>query len=69
MTRSPCDSPPGKRQFRRGLLDPAAGTVALVGGPGSHLLAWLAGADCMLVVPEDVTHLAAGDHVEVWLLD
>lgn len=62
------DSPAGKRQFRRGHLDTVAGTVAPWGGPGSHLLSWLAGADCMFIVPEDVKHLEAGDRVEVWLL-
>ena len=65
---APLDSPAGKRQFRRGHLNTVDGTVAAWGGPGSHLLAWLAGADCMLVVPEDVTHLDAGEPVEVWLL-
>ena len=54
------DSPAGKRQFRRGHLDTVAGTVAPWGGPGSHLLSWLAGADCMIVIAEDVTHLDAG---------
>ncbi len=63
------DSPAGKRQFRRGVLDTLSGTVAPWGGPGSHLLAWLAGADCMLVLGEDDTHLEAGAPVEVWLLD
>lgn len=62
------DSSAGKRQFRRGHLDTVAGTVAPWGGPGSHLLSWLAGADCMIVVGEDVTHLDAGHDVEVWLL-
>jgi len=62
----PLTSIPGKRQFRRGLLDRTAGTVAAFGGPGSHLLGWLAGADCLLVVPEQVIELAAGDPVEVW---
>ena len=62
------DSPAGKRQFRRGQLDAVAGTVAAWGGPGSHLLSWLAGADCMIVIGEDVTHLESGDEVEVWLL-
>jgi molybdopterin molybdotransferase len=65
---APLDSPAGKRQFRRGQLDAVAGTVAAWGGPGSHLLSWLAGADCMIVVDEDVTHLEAGEEVEVWLL-
>ena len=63
------DSPPGKRQFRRGVLDAIAGTVAPWGGPGSHLLGWLAGADAIVVVPEEITHLDAGEPVEVWLLD
>ncbi|GGM18256.1 molybdopterin molybdotransferase MoeA [Nakamurella endophytica] len=62
------DSPPGKRQFRRGQLDAVTGTVAPWGGPGSHLLGWLAGADAMIVVPPAVTRLEAGDDVEVWLL-
>jgi molybdopterin molybdotransferase len=62
------DSPAGKRQFRRGQLDTVAGTVAPWGGPGSHLLSWLAGADSMIVIGEDDTHLDAGAEVEVWLL-
>ncbi len=66
--REAVDSPPGKRQFRRGQLDLVAGTVAPWGGPGSHLLSWLAGADCMIVLGEDDTHLDAGAEVEVWLL-
>ncbi|MBM9466493.1 molybdopterin molybdotransferase MoeA [Nakamurella leprariae] len=66
---APLDSPPGKRQFRRALVDAATGTVAPWGGPGSHLLAWLAGSDAMIVVPEDATSLEAGAPVEVWLLD
>lgn len=60
-------SPAGKRQFRRGLLD--GGTVREVGGPGSHLLAALARADCLMVLPEDVTELPVGSPVEIWLLD
>ncbi|MDQ6658206.1 MAG: molybdopterin molybdotransferase MoeA [Actinomycetota bacterium] len=56
----------GKRQFRRGQLDQIAGSVRAFGGPGSHLLGWLAGADCLLVIPEDTTELAAGESIEVW---
>lgn len=62
-------SPAGKRQFRRGNLDTVAGTVSVWGGPGSHLLSWLAGADSMIVVDDDTTSLQPGDEVEVWLLD
>jgi molybdopterin molybdotransferase len=62
-------SPAGRRQFRRGRLDAVTGTVSPVGGAGSHLLAALAHADCLFVVGEDVTEVAAGTEVEVWLLD
>ncbi|MET3804366.1 molybdopterin molybdotransferase [Nakamurella sp. UYEF19] len=65
---APIESPAGKRQFRRGVLDPEAGTVAPWGGPGSHLLSWLAGADAMIVVEAAVTSLDTGALVEVWLL-
>ena len=60
------ESPAGKRQFRRGTFDPATGTVAPVGGPGSHLLAALARSNCLIDIPEAVTALAAGEQVEVW---
>ena len=66
---APLTSTPGRRQFRRGVLDAVAGTVQETGGPPSHLLAALARADCFFVVPEDVTELPAGASVEVWLLD
>lgn len=62
-------SPAGRRQFRRGRLDAVDGTVAPVGGAGSHLLAALAQADCLLVVPAETTEVAAGTEVEVWLLE
>jgi molybdopterin molybdotransferase len=62
-------SPPGRRQFRRGRIDAVTGTVAPVGAPGSHLLAALARADCLLVVGEDTTRVEAGSEVEVWLLE
>ncbi|MDD7925155.1 molybdopterin molybdotransferase MoeA [Actinomycetospora chibensis] len=65
----PLDSPPGRRQFRRGRLDAVDGTVTAVGAPGSHLLAALARADCLLVVGEETTRVEAGEVVEVWLLD
>jgi molybdopterin molybdotransferase len=66
---APLTSTPGRRQYRRGVLDAVAGTVREVGGPPSHLLAALARADCFFVVPEEVTEMAAGTSVEVWLLD
>ena len=62
----PISSPRGKRQFRRGVFDPVAGTVTSYGPPASHHLRWLASANCLLEVGEEVTELAAGDHVAVW---
>jgi molybdopterin molybdotransferase len=57
---------PGRRQFRRARFDRGAGTVAMVGGAGSHLLRWLAAADCLVDIPQDVTELPAGTEVDVW---
>ncbi|MDJ0380541.1 gephyrin-like molybdotransferase Glp [Streptomyces sp. G-G2] len=61
-------SPAGRRQFLRGAYDPAAGTVSPVGGSGSHLIAALAHADSLMVVPEDVTSVEPGTELEVVLL-
>jgi molybdopterin molybdotransferase len=59
-------SPAGKRQFRRGVLDADAGTVSGYGPPGSHHLRYLASANCLLDIAEDVTEIPAGSQVEVW---
>jgi len=66
---APLTSTAGRRQYRRGVVDAVAGTVAEVGGPPSHLLGALARADCFFVVPEETTELPAGSPVEVWLLE
>ncbi|MEU1260548.1 gephyrin-like molybdotransferase Glp [Streptomyces cellulosae] len=59
-------SPKGRRQFLRGRY--ADGVVTPVGGAGSHLVAALARANALLVVPEDVEDVAPGTEVEVVLL-
>lgn len=59
-------SPDGKRQFRRGVLDPQGRTVTSYGPPASHHLRWLASANCLLEIGEDVVELAAGSPVRVW---
>ena len=59
-------SPGGKRQFRRGVLDAGKGTVTSYGPPASHHLRWLASANCLLEIGEDVVELAAGSPVRVW---
>ena len=57
----------GKRQFLRGTAV-GESAVTLAGGPSSHLVAGLAASDLLVIVPEDVTQLAAGDSVETWEL-
>ncbi|MCT7658607.1 molybdopterin molybdotransferase MoeA [Mycobacterium deserti] len=59
-------SPRGKRQFRRGVLDADAGTVTSYGPPASHHLRWLASANCLLEIGEDVDQLTAGSQVHLW---
>lgn len=59
----PVRSIPGRRQFLRGRRT-EDGRALPVGGPGSHLVAALAASDLLIVVPEEVTELAAGDPVD-----
>lgn len=59
-------SPAGRRQFLRGTY--RDGTVTPVGGASSHLVAALARADALIVVPEDDTSVEPGTEVEVVLL-
>jgi molybdopterin molybdotransferase len=64
-------SPPGKRTFARAKLEVEHGSYSVrpVGGGGSHLIASLAHANALIVVPEKETKLAAGATVTVMLLE
>jgi molybdopterin molybdotransferase len=62
-------SPGGKRQFRRGVHDSESDTVTSYGPPASHHLRWLASANCLLEIDEDVVELAPGSPVRVWDLE
>jgi molybdopterin molybdotransferase len=64
-------SPAGKRSYLRGWLsvDGGAYAVRAVGGTGSHLIASLAAANALIVVPEDQTEVEAGAAVSVMLLE
>ena len=68
---APLTSPPGKRSFARAHLtvDKGSYTAHPVGGSGSHLIASLAGANALVVVPEQTTQLDAGATVTVMLLE
>ncbi|BBX98433.1 molybdopterin molybdenumtransferase [Mycobacterium lacus] len=62
-------SPRGKRQFRRAILDSSKGgvdTVISYGPPASHHLRWLASANGLLDIPEDVEQVSAGTQLQVW---
>lgn len=59
-------SPRGKRQFRRAIIDHQAGTVVSYGPPASHHLRWLASANGLLEIPEDVVEVSAGTELQVW---
>lgn len=64
-------SPEGRRQMVRAEVGrDAAGVYATpVGGHGSHLIGDLASSNALVVVPEDVTSVAAGEQVQVLRLD
>lgn len=62
------ESPAGKRQYRRGQLhrEPDGRySVSMIGGHGSHLIAAMAASNCLVVLDEDVTEVAAGSTVTV----
>jgi molybdopterin molybdotransferase len=71
-------SPAGKRQFVRARLEElesheeGGGPVPVVwpvGGQGSHLVTDLSEANCLAVVPEQVTRVSIGDAVQCLVLD
>ncbi len=64
-------SPQGKRQFARGHLAVEEGryVVRPAGGQGSHMLGAMAQANCLVVVPEDVTEVKPGTALAVLRLD
>jgi len=67
----PLYSSPGKRQFARGRLSVEDGryVVRPAGGQGSHMLGAMATANCLVVVPEDVTDVPVGTALAVLRLD
>lgn len=67
---APLTSPAEKRQFLRGRYTPpplgeTTGRVVPVGGASSHLLAALAQADALIVIPEGITSVAPGEELDV----
>lgn len=62
-------SPKGKEQYLRGWYDGSRAGVSPIGGPGSHLIGDLAGANCLIVVPPETTSLDKDAEVDVIELD
>jgi molybdopterin molybdotransferase len=65
-------SPAGRRQYTRAVLeadDQGRRVVRPLGAQGSHLLTDLAEANCLAVVPEDVTQVRPGDPLRCLVLD
>ena len=67
----PLRSPAGKRQFNRAHLDTTSPerVVRPIGGPGSHLVGALARSNVLIVVPDDVTQVPAGELVTVMVTE
>jgi molybdopterin molybdotransferase len=61
-------SPQGRRSYLRGVLDDARQTVAPLAGQSSHQLGTLAQANALIIVPEPVTGIEAGQPVDVMVL-
>ena len=64
----PLRSPPGRRSFLRGVLDRSAGRVTPLTGQGSHQVATLGKANALIVLPEWVVQMAAGEAADVMVL-
>jgi molybdopterin molybdotransferase len=61
-------SPQGRRSYLRGVLDDTQQTVAPLTGQSSHQLGALAQANALIIVPEPVTRIEAGQPVDVMVL-
>ena len=63
-----CARPQGRRSYLRGVLDDAQETVVPLTGQSSHQLGALAQANALIIVPEPVTRIEAGQPVDVMVL-
>jgi len=64
----PVRSPGGKRSFLRGVLSADRSSVSPLTGQASHQLATLAKADALIIVPEEITAMTAGELADVLFL-
>jgi molybdopterin molybdotransferase len=69
---APIRKVPGRTEFQRGILTPdAAGawTVRTTGDQGSGILSSMSQANCFIILGSDIANVAAGEMVDVQLLE
>jgi len=69
---APIRKVPGRTEFQRGILAPdgnGAWTVRTTGDQGSGILSSMSQANCFIVLPAETGNVAAGDLVDVQLLE
>ena len=69
---APIKKVPGRTEYQRGILTPdgkGGFTVRTTGDQGSGILSSMAQANCFIVLPADTDQRAAGDLVDVQLLE
>jgi molybdopterin molybdotransferase len=65
-------SVPGRLQLARGIVstrEDGTRQVQLAGGHGSHLLGDLSRSNALVILPAEIEAVAAGQDLDVWLLD
>jgi molybdopterin molybdotransferase len=68
----PIRKAPGRTEFQRGILEPAADggwNVRITGDQGSGILSSMSQANCFIVLPATTGNVAAGEAVDVQLLE
>ncbi len=69
---APIRKAPGRTEFQRGILTPAAGggyDVRTTGDQGSGILSSMSQANCFIVLPTETGNVAAGEAVDVQLFE
>ena len=69
---APIRKVPGRTEFQRGILSPDGNggfTVRTTGDQGSGILSSMSQANCFIVLPADTGDVAAGEPVDVQLLE
>jgi len=64
----PLRSPEGRRSFLRGILDRSRDRITPLTGQGSHQVATLGKANALIIVPERVVQMTAGETADVLVL-